>query len=139
MAIILSSLLYARALQPFRPTLHPPFFSAVGSLDTDRRTIRTMDGRQCKDERESSRYVQTVPSPLFALISCITFPLGDVTHARVSRRYAQVLLSAKASVCPIAFFYSSLLVPALHRNLCQPNAIFSLCAFVNFQIPATDC
>lgn len=85
MAIILSSLLYARAPQPLRPTPHTPFFSllwAVWTLIDELRGQWMEDGARMR-MRGSSRYVQIVSFSSLSSISCISaapFRLVVVAH-----------------------------------------------------------
>lgn len=85
MAIILSSLLYARAPQPLRPTPHTPFFSllwAVWTLIDELRGQWREDGTRMR-MRGTSRYVQIVSFSSLSSISCISaapFHLVVVAH-----------------------------------------------------------
>lgn len=104
MAIILSSHLCVRAFLPLRPTSHNPLLSLLWAVWTliDEPYVRTIDGSQRTDERDSPF--------LFPIMHYwCTVPLGSVTHVRLGRRYAEVQLSATASVCPcfqLLFFLS---------------------------------
>lgn len=76
MAIILSSLLYARALSPSAAPHAPPFsLSLLWAVWTliDEPYVRTMDGRDGAGKRgKSQRYIRTVSLSSLCLISCIT-------------------------------------------------------------------
>lgn len=142
MAIILSSLLYARAPQPLRPTPHTPFFSllwAVWTLIDELRGQWMEDGTRMR-MRGTSRYVQIVSFSSLSSISCISAaPFhfgGGGTHFRGRRRYAQVLLSRQASVflfCP-AFLTLRTLCLFGYSALSQ----FTLCQLMSILIPCFD-
>ncbi len=122
MAIILSSLLYARVLKPLHHTPHGPFLSLLWAVWTliEEPCVRTMDGRQCEEVIHTDGFFH------ISLLNIMHYrravPLCGVTHVRVGRRFAQVLLSATVSVClPIFLLFLAplLLLPLRKLFFCM--------------------
>lgn len=118
-----------------------PLFSLLWAVWTliDEAYVRTMDGMEPAWGWERISKIRPdcafLHSSLRIMHFCCTVPLGRVTHVRVRRRYAQVLLSSQASVCPSLFNSLLLVLKLLVLNQNRRLSIFNALVCVSVLTP----
>lgn len=135
MAIILSSLLYARAPQSLRPTPHTPFFSllwAVWTLIDELRGQWMEDGTRMR-MRGTSRYVQIVSFSSLSSISCISAAPFHLVVAHILEAGEDMLKFCYhvklLSFCSVLPFLRSALCAYSAIRLCPNSHSVSSCLY----------